>query len=130
MVAPTNSLVDEHNMKAFQMFPGDIFNLSSATRLEKTRRTNNTEADGILLPKMTFNYCPTGVPPQKIFLKKGVPVMIIRDVLQPHLVNVKIFVVAGHSRRCRFVNQINSDGETNSRHALHRIDFQLSHLLM
>ena len=126
LVAPTNSLVDEHNYKALDMFPGDSFSLSSATRLEKTRRTNNTESDGILLPEMTYNYCPTGVPPHNLILKKGVPVMVIRNVLHPHLVNGKIFIVTGHSRRCLFVKQIDSDGRTISRHALHRIDFQFT----
>ena len=85
-----------------------------------------SEEDGVVLPEMTYNYCPTGVPKHLLQLKKVVPVMIIRDVLYPHLANGKLFIVRGYSRRCFFLSQIDDDGIVISNHALHRIDFQFT----
>ena len=108
------------------MFPGDVFTLTSATSVQRIRDRRNTASDGVVLPEMTYNYCPTGVPKHLLQLKKGVPVMIIRNVLHPHLVNGKIFIVRGYSRRCIFLSQIDDDGSVVSNHALHRIDFQFT----
>ncbi|KAI0560144.1 ATP-dependent DNA helicase RRM3 [Gracilaria domingensis] len=128
IVAPTNQLVDEHNQAALRIFPGRKYHLPSATTMEPMRSPDGDRIQTVLGPEVTYNYAPTGVPPHNLFLKVGVPVMVIRNVLHPHLVNGKMFVVTGVSRRCVGIAEMNSDGQLTQNHVLHRIDFKFEYI--
>ncbi|KAI0558600.1 ATP-dependent DNA helicase RRM3 [Gracilaria domingensis] len=127
IVAPTNQLVDEHNQAALRIFPRRKYHLPSATMVEPMRSPDGDRIQTFLGPEVTYTYAPTGVPPHNLFLKVGVPVMFIRNVLHPHLVNGKMFVVIGVSRRCVRIIEMNSDGQLTQNHMLHRIDFKFEY---
>ena len=126
IVCSTNACVDEHNENALRMFPGEKFISRSATRIEKVRHVSldDEHPSEVIVPEMTYNYAPTGVPPHMLQLKIGVPVMVIRNVLHPYLVNGAIFVVKKITRRVLHVAELGRDGDVVDTHMLHRIDFQ------
>lgn len=93
-MAPTNSLVDENN------------------------------ANAMIQPDFIYNYTLTGSPPHKLELKKGVLVMVIRNILCPHLLNGECFIVVSISRITIRVADIDDDGNTKVTFLLHRINFQ------
>lgn len=129
MVCPTNALVNEHNDRALDSFPGEEFTLFSYTSVDPHRSVEGREQNpesSYVVPEMTHRFCPTGVPPHHLKLKIGAPVMVIRNVLHPHIVNGKMFVVKSHTRRCLCVTQIDKDGREGSTYTLNRIKFQFS----
>ena len=107
------------------MFPGTELTFRSSTRIEKIRNSQSTQEHPaeIISPELTYNYAPTGVPPHLLKLKIGVPVMVIRNVLHPHLVNGKMFVVKKFTRKVLVITTRLDDG-TALTEMLHRIDFQ------
>ncbi|KAI0559297.1 hypothetical protein FGB62_159g06 [Gracilaria domingensis] len=124
IVAPTNQLVDEHNQAALRIFPGSKYHLPSATTVEPMRSPYGDRIQTVLGPEVTYNYVTTGVHPHNLLLKVGVPDIVIGNVLHPHLVNGKMFVVTVVPRRSVRIAEMNSDGQLTQNHALHRIDFK------
>ena len=78
----------------------------------------------MMSPELTYNFPPTGVPPHNLILKIGIPVMVIRNVLHPHLCNGKMYVVKKFSRRVIVLSTNLEDHSDAKRFLLHRIDFQ------
>ena len=64
------------------------------------------------------------MPPHKLQLKVGAPVMVIRNMRHPDLLNGKVFVVKRHPTRLLEVVEMDENGAGRSSHMLHRIDFQ------
>ena len=127
VMASTNNLVNEHNEKALESFPGQQFELLSATKVQPIRRQGSSGRSApIITPELTYSYAPTGVPPHKIQLKVGAPVMVIRNVRHPDLLNGKMFVVKRHITRLLEVVEVDENGAGRSSHMLHRIDFQFA----
>ena len=74
LIAPTTSLVNEHNERALRMFPGDEFVKYAFTTIQPIRSSTNGESDhltDIVNPEFTCRHTPTGVPPHELRLKKG-----------------------------------------------------------
>jgi hypothetical protein len=122
LLASVNSKVDEHLEEALKLFPGQVITLAAITELDQVR-SNPTVDHGAnpeaVLPEMATHMAPTGVPLRKLRLKIGAPVMIIRNVCHPHLVNGRVLIVKRFTTRCIFL------GLPGTPHAfvIHRIDF-------
>ncbi|KAI0559821.1 helicase [Gracilaria domingensis] len=110
IVALTNQLDDEHNQAALRIFPGRKYHLPSATTVEPMRSPHGDRIQTVLGPEV------------------GVPVIVVRNVLHPHLVHGKMFVVTGVSRRCVRIAEMNSDRQLTQNHVLHRIDFKFEYI--
>ena len=143
IVCPTNSLVDEHNERALDMFPGRLLNFRSSTSIEPVRRQQpqaqqqsqaNQQQHHLAVtssptiepinPELTYTYTPTGVPPHILELKIVVPVMVIRNVLYPHLVNGSMFVFKSFMRNVLCISTVPTDNTPPQTFLLHQIDFQ------
>lgn len=48
---------------------------------------------------MTYHFSPSGVPPHRLIVENGVPVMMIRNTFFQSLFNGKMFIVKGFTRR-------------------------------
>lgn len=101
LVVPTKELMDEHNDNALGLFPGRNHVMISGTTIVPIRRQNGSseQHNNLIGPEMTYNYASTGVPKQKLKLRIGVPVMAIRNVVRPYLLNGKMFVLSEIKRR-------------------------------
>ena len=75
-------------------------------------------------PELTYTYTPNGVPPHILELKIGVPVMVIRNVLHPYLVNGAMFVLKSFKRNVLCISTVRTDSTPPQTFPLHRIDFQ------
>ena len=143
IVCPTNSLVNQHNERALEMFPGRLLHFRSSTSIEPVRRQQpqaqqqsqaNQQQHHLAVtssptiepinPELTYTYTPTGVPPHILELKIGVPVMVIRNVLHPHLVNGAMFVLKSFKRNVLSIATVPTDNTPPQTFLLHRIDFQ------
>lgn len=127
ILCSTNALVDEHNNEALDAFPGEKLNFYSATRVEHHASGSERQANPIreyVLPEMTHNFCPTGVPAHKLVLKIGAPLMVIRNVVHPKIVNGKLFVLKRSTTRALYVESV--DGDERETFVLHRIKFQFN----
>ncbi len=127
-MAPVNSLVDEHQEKALSLFPGQfippLIVSCKVTRVRSNRATGpNGEIDEAILPEMTHRFAPTGVAPHRLLLKIGVPVMIIRDVLFPHLVNGKVVVVIEYRQYLLVLGHTDSRTGAVTTNSIPRINF-------
>lgn len=90
----TYRFVDEHNMASLDVFPGKYFTVSSATTVSPYRaQKSDLDISETIVLALAYNYGPTGVHPHKLYLKIGVPVMVICNNLHHVLVNKKVFVV-------------------------------------
>lgn len=78
------------------------------------------------MPEITYQFYPSGVPAHRLKLKKGVPVMVIRSLLHPDLVNGKLLVVQSHSRSYLSVERVEGDGSEWKIYTLSRIKLQFS----
>ena len=106
-------------------FPGPLFKLRSATRIELLSSRNRSEVVPELTSKeMTYNYVPAGVPPHILELKVGIPVMMIRNVLHPHLVNGKMYVVKRVTPGLLLLSTTPGDRPSSKKFVVHRIDVQ------
>jgi PIF1-like helicase len=123
LLASVNSKVDEHLEEALKLFPGHLITLTAITELDQVRSNpavdNNGANPEAVLPEMAIHMAPTGVPLHKLRLKIGAPVMIIRNVCHPQLVNGRVLIVKRFTTRCIFL------GLPGTHHAfiVHRIDF-------
>lgn len=79
-----------------------------------------------VVPEMTYQFNPSGVPLHRPILKRGVPVMIIRNVLFPDLVNGKMFNVERITRKAVRLASLASDESVNLLIAVPRIDIGFS----
>lgn len=75
---------------------------------------------------MTYGFCPTVVPSHILKLKIGAPIMVIRNVFHPRIVNRKMFVVTSHTRQWLCVAQIDGDWTEGTTYSLNRIKSQFS----
>ena len=64
------------------------------------------------------------MPPHILELKAGVPVIIIRNVLHPHLVNGKMYVVKWVILRLLSLSRSPGDGPSATTFVLNPINFQ------
>jgi hypothetical protein len=123
LLASVNSKVDEHLEAALLSFPGQLITLTGITELDRVRAEPVVDHDGAdleaILPEIAMHMAPTGVPLHKLRIKIGVPVMIIRNICHPHLVNGRVLIVKRFTNRCIFLD---IPGTTHS-FVLHRIDF-------
>ena len=120
-------LVNEHNQRVLDAFSGSERVFRSATKIESIRGDDADSEGGMqemMSPELTYNFAPTGVPPHNLILKIGVPVMVIRNVLHPHLCNGKMYVVKKFSRRVIVLSTHLEDHPDAQTFLLHRIDFQ------
>ena len=97
------------------------------TKFQPVRRQGSSASSSpIITPELTYSYAPRGVPPHKLQLKVVAPVMVIRNVRRPDLLNCNMFVVKRHTTRLLEVVEVDENGARRSSHMLHRIDFQFS----
>jgi hypothetical protein len=86
-----------HRYKAFKLFPGHVITLTAITELDQVRSNpavkNHSANPEAVLPEIATHMAPTGVPLHKLCLKIGAPVMIIRNVCHPHLLNGRVLIV-------------------------------------
>ena len=122
------------------MFPGRLLNFRSSTSIELVRpqpaqsQQANQQQQHLAVtssptiepisPELTYTYTPTGVPPYILELKIGVPVMVIRNVLHPHLVNGAMFFLKSFKRNVPCISTVPTDNTPPQTFLLHRIDFQ------
>lgn len=66
------------------------------------------------VPEMTYKLCPTRILTHHLKLKKGVPGMVIRNVLHPTQVNGKMFAVKAHRRIVVQVAAVDSSGNNTA----------------
>ena len=126
LISSTNALVDEHNKVALSMFPGRLFTLRTATRIEllcSKKRSKTT--DELISTEMTYNYALTVVPSHTLELKVGVLVMIIHTVLHTLLVNGNTYIVKRVITRLLLLSTTSGSGPNLATFVLHRIVFQL-----
>jgi len=121
LICARHSLVNEHNETALRIFPGPLPILRSATRIDKARGSN-TEHD-IIQSEFTYKYAPTGIPSHELQLKKGVPILVIRNVLHPYLLNEATFVVKHVTRKLVYISTILKPVKSPQAFMLHRLDF-------
>ena len=140
IVCPTNSLVNEHNERALDMFPGRLLNFRSSTSIELVRpqppqaQQAHQQQQQLAVtpsptiepidPELTYTYTPTGIPPPILELKIGVPVIVIQNVLHPHLVNGAMFVLKSFKRNFLCISTVPTDNPPSQTFLIHRIDFQ------
>ena len=128
LVCPLNSQVDKHQEKLMEMFPGKFLPpFVASCEITKVRSGETVdglgEATSYILPEMTYHVCPTGVAPHKLFLKRGAPLMIVRTVLFPHLVNGTIVILESCTSRWLRVRELKSQ----KAFFIPRIDFEFSY---
>jgi PIF1-like helicase/Helitron helicase-like domain at N-terminus len=123
LVCATNSKVDSHLEAFLTLFPGQLIKMTGITEVIMVRGQSATGPNGqnahAMLPEMANHVAPTGVPLHELEFKIGAPVMIIRNVLHPHLVNGRVLILKRFTQRCLFVAL--PDG--SEQYALNRIDF-------
>ena len=143
IVCPTNSLVNQHNERALEMFSGRLLHFHSSRSIEPVRRQQpqakqqsqaNQQQHHLAVtssptiepinPELTYTYTPTEVPPHILELKIGLPVMVIRNVLDPHLVNGAMFVLKSFKRNILSIATVPTDNSSPKTFLLHRIDFK------
>lgn len=64
-----------------------------------------------MVPEMAYTFCPTGVPPDHLKLKRGAPFMVIRNLLQTKIVNGKMFLGKMHTRKIVHIASVDSSGQ-------------------
>ncbi|KAL5247232.1 hypothetical protein ACHWQZ_G016388 [Mnemiopsis leidyi] len=92
IICPTNKTVDAINSKVMDKFPGQEHMYRSFDSLEE---------DSHLYPlEYIHTLIPSGVPPHELKLKKGCPIMLMRnfDPYKGHCNGTKYIVVNLHSR--------------------------------
>ncbi len=114
LVAPVNSLVDAHQAAALSQFPGEMLPpLIAACEVTKVRANPATGPNGeneeSIVPEM--------------LLKIGVPVMIIRNVLFPHLVNGKVMVLRDYRTNLLVLEDIDERTGISTIYLVSRINF-------
>ena len=123
----TNNVVNEHNDKALESFPGQQFVLPFATKVQPIRRQGSSRGNApIIIPELTYIYEQTGVPPLELQLKVGALVMVIRNVRHPELRNGKMCVFKRPFTRLSEVVEVDENGVGRNSHMLHRIDLQFN----
>jgi hypothetical protein len=104
-------------------FPGTLIKTTGVTEVVKVRAQAvycpNGQNAHAMLPELAQNVAPTEVPLHEFEFKIGAPVMIIRNVLYPHLVNGRVMTIARFTPRCMFIRSSNS----NQQYVVNRIDF-------
>ena len=139
IVCPTNSLVNDHNERALDMFPERLLNFHSSTSIElvrpqppqaqkaaqKLRHSAVTYFPIIepINPELTSTYTPTGVPPHILELKIGVPVMLIRNVLLLIWSMAAMFILKSFKRNVPSISTVPTDTTPPQTFLLHQIDF-------
>ena len=127
IVAGTNGLVDEHNEALLERFPGPRIILNGVTRVERSSHAGDEPGalnPQAVLPEVAYGYAPTGLPRHKLEVKIGVPLMIIRTVMHPDLVNGKVLILARFKRNRVLYLQTQEENQSERRtFILHRIDF-------
>ena len=105
LVCPLNSQVERHQQKLMETFPGKFLPpFVASCEITKFRNGETVyrlgEATSHILPEMMYHICPTGVAPQRLFLKRGALLMIVRTVLFPHLINDTVVILESNASRC------------------------------
>lgn len=116
IIASKNQLVDKPSAGALYQFPGERFNLLSAKTVQSDRVQNpESEILSSIVPKFAYMYEPTGVPHYNLDLKIGVPVMNIRNVMHPAVVNGKLVMVVRVDQCTMQVAQCDENGQALER---------------
>lgn len=127
MICTTNGLVSDHSERALGFFPGQESTLISKNLFDPLRLTEGSAKHpqhSYVVPSMTYRFCPTGDTAHHPQLNIGAPIMVIGNVLHPHVVNRIMFVLNSHTRWWLCVAQIDRDGRGGTTYSLHRIKFQ------
>jgi hypothetical protein len=127
LVSATNSKADSHLAAILARFPGPMIRMTGITEVVLVRGQAVTGPNGqnaqAMLPEVANNVAPTGVPLHDLEFKIDVPVMIIGNVLHPHLVNGRVLIVKRFTQRCLILGL--PDG--SEQYAVNRIDFLFSY---
>lgn len=115
---------NEHNCATLSAFPGSVDNIYSSIAVELFASTQDLQDSPVpeyIAPEMSYNLCPTGLPPHLLKLKNGGLVMDIRNLLHSTFVTAKVFVVKAHTTCVEWVASVDTNGNDTDTYALHCI---------
>lgn len=123
-MAPRNWLVDEHNMAALDLLPGErLAVLSETTVSPHGAHDLDSDISDTLVPVFSYDYTPTGVPPHKLHLMIDAPVLVIRNILYPMSVSGKLFLVEGVDQYSMLVARYDAEVRVVGTEVFHRVNF-------
>lgn len=129
-LCPKIKLVDEHHETVLGVFLGSVVNIYSSTTLEPHASSQDRQDSPVweyYVSGMAEKFCLTDVPPHYLNLKRGVPVMVFRNVLHPTLMVCTMLFMEAHTRRMVYVSVMGSNGNETNAYASHFITFQFSY---